>query len=157
MPPRRRHDPALLARARLGELTRTNTRPGTPERSAADRVAYLRRREEHSHLTAREATGHRVGDDVDTSMSAMVASPPRFVVFANLSRPDRSRLGRYGDLSAKLDAGRITPAEFRRRVRRWRPIASEHLLSDPDAVLRLLDERRAQDLEIFVYERGATA
>ena len=29
------HDPALLARARKGEITRANTEPGSPERSRA--------------------------------------------------------------------------------------------------------------------------
>lgn len=65
-----------------------------------------------------------------------------------------ARAGRYADLVGKLDTGRISPIEFRRRVGRWRPIIGERFLNEPDAVLRLLDERRAQDLETFVYERG---
>lgn len=57
MPAPGTYDPALLARARSGQLTRSNTRPGTPERRAVDRVTYLRRREARPELTARQALG----------------------------------------------------------------------------------------------------
>jgi hypothetical protein len=153
----RRHDPALLARARLGELSRRNTSPGTPERHAVNRIEYMRRRALHVDRSAREATGHHRELPAPLQMSVLVGDPPRFIVVESLSRRDRSRAGRYGDLVGKLDAGRNSPAEFRRRVGRWRPIIGERFLSDPDAVLRLLDERRAQDLETFVYERGRSA
>lgn len=57
MPAPGTYDPALLARARSGALTRANTRPGTDERRAVDRVTYLRRREARPNLTARQALG----------------------------------------------------------------------------------------------------
>lgn len=57
MPARGTYDPRLLARARSGQLTRSNTRPGTAERRAVDRVTYLRRREARPELTARQALG----------------------------------------------------------------------------------------------------
>jgi len=90
-------------------------------------------------------------------MSLLVDSPARFVLAEDLSRRDRSRAGRYADLVGKLDAGRIAGAEFRRRVGRWKPIAGERFLADPEAVLAILEQRRAQDVEVFVYQlRGAT-
>jgi hypothetical protein len=42
-------------------------------------------------------------------------------------------------------------------VRGWRPIVGERFLSDPDAVLALLEDRRASDLEVFYYESGRAA
>jgi len=148
----------LLRRALLGELTRRNTRPGTPERQAVNRTEYLRRRELHPRESARQATGHRsAGSSSMASMSILVADPPRFLVVGGLSRRDRSRAGRYGDLVGKLDTGRLSAAEFRRRVRRWRPIEGLRFLSDPDAVLAILDSLRAQDREVFVYDRGSAA
>lgn len=57
MPARGTYDPRLLARARSGDLTRSNTTPGTAERRAVDRITYLRRREARPELTARQALG----------------------------------------------------------------------------------------------------
>jgi len=87
-------------------------------------------------------------------MSLMVDSPPRYLILEDLSRRELSRAGRYGDLVAKLDRGRITPAVFRRRVRSWRPIAGYSFLSNSDAVLALIEQRRANDREIFYYDSG---
>ena len=84
----------------------------------------------------------------------LVDDPPRFVILEGLNRRDLSRAGRYGDLVQKLEAGRILPKDFRTRVRRWRPVAGFHFLADPDAVLLLMDQRRASDREVFVYDSG---
>jgi hypothetical protein len=154
MPARRDVDPALLRRAFLGGLRRSNTRPGTPERRAVDRVTYERRRGRHPELTARQALGHQSPADTAPVISLMVDDPARFVIVEGLPRRDLRRAGRYDSLINQLDEGRILPTEFRRRVRSWRPIADFRFLSDPDAVLALLEELRASDQEVFVYTSG---
>ena len=154
MPARRDLDPALFRRAFLGELKRSNTLPDTPERQAVDRVTYERRRGRHPELTARQALGHRSPTDTPSQISLMVDEPPRFVIVEGLIYRDLKRAGRYDSLVGKLEENRIAPAEFRRRVRSWRPIAGFRFLSDPAAVLALLDERRASDQEVFVYSSG---
>jgi hypothetical protein len=156
MPTSGRYDDRLLARARRGELKRRTTSPGTPERRAVNRIEYLRRRALHSERPAREATGHFRVAPQPLQMSLLVGDPPRFILVEDLSRRDCSRAGRYADLVGKLDAGRITAAEFRRRVSRWRPIAGERFLADPEAVLAILEQRRARDVEVFVYQFGGT-
>jgi hypothetical protein len=59
MPAQGKYAPALLARAEAGELTRSNTRKGTPQRQAVDRVTYLRRKQARPDVSAREALGGR--------------------------------------------------------------------------------------------------
>jgi hypothetical protein len=154
MPAHRDVDPDLLARARVGGLRRSNTTVGTPERRAVDRVIYVRRRERYSELTARQALGHPALTDTLSTISLMVDDPPRFVIVEGLIRRDLRRAGRYDHLVRQLDEGRLSPVVFRRRVRSWRPIAGMQFLADPDAVLALLEERRAGDLEVFVYDSG---
>ena len=144
----------LVAKARAGRLTRRSTSPGTPERRAVDRVAYLRRRARHPELTARQATGHNVPPLHPPRISIMVDDPVRFLVLEGFGRRQLSRAGRYADLVSKLDRGRIDPRVFRLRVRRWRSIEGFAFLSDPDAVLALLEQRRANDYEVFVYDSG---
>jgi hypothetical protein len=80
--------------------------------------------------------------------------------YRDVRRPNRAearRLGRYDALVGRLSRGEITGAEFRRRVRSWRPVAGEQLASDPDAVLAALEQRRAADLELFSYSSGRAA
>jgi len=140
--------------ARIGLLTSDNTKKGTRGRQAVDRVTRLKREAQHPDLTARQALGHRSPSDTPSQISLMVDDPPRFVIIEGLLRRDLRRAGRYDSLVGKLEEHRITPAEFRRRVRSWRPIAGFRFLSDPDAVLALLEERRASDQEVFVYSSG---
>ena len=147
-------DPRLLSRVRQGELTRGNTTAGSPERHAVDRVAYLRRRARHPELTARQALAHPAPSDVLPSISLMVDYPPRLVVIEGLTRRDVRRAARYDSLVRQLDRGRIAGATFRRRIAEWRPIAGFVFLADPDAVLALLDELRAHDVELFIYDSG---
>jgi len=154
MPAHREIDPDLLGRARRGELSRSSTRPGTAERRAVDRVKYVRRRAAHPEITARQALGHPKTGDVLPTISLMVDDPPRFIVIEALNRRDLRRAGRYDNLVNQLNEGRITSASFERRVGTWRPIAGYTFLADPDAVLAILEERRAADLEVFHYESG---
>ena len=57
MPAQGTYSPQLLARAEAGELTRSNTKPGTPQRKAVDRITYLRRKAARPDVSAREAAG----------------------------------------------------------------------------------------------------
>jgi len=154
---RRDHDPELLAAARRGDLTDANTQKGTPERRAVDRVKYVKRKEARPGITARQALGHPARGDTTPQISLLVADPPRFLIIDALSRRDLTRAGRYEELVKRLENGRIRPADFRRRVVSWRPIAGHRFLSDPDAVLAVLEERRAQDKEVFYYDSGRSS
>ena len=154
MPAHREIDPDLLGRARRGELSRSSTRPGTAERRAVDRLQYLRRRAAHPDLSARQALGHPRPGDVRPTISLMVADAPRFVVIETDNRRDLTRAARYDNLVSQLASGRISPAAFRRRVGSWRPIGDHKFLSDPGAVLAIIEARRAGELELFVYSSG---
>lgn len=144
----------LIDAARRGILTSGNTKKGTRGRQAVDRITRLKREAQHPELTARQALGHRSPSDTPSQISLMVDDPPRFIVVEGLTYRDLKRAGRYDSLVGKLQEHRITPTEFRRRIRSWRPIAGFRFLSDPDAVLAVLDERRASDQEVFVYSSG---
>jgi hypothetical protein len=87
----------------------------------------------------------------------MVDDPPRFLILEGLNRRNLSRAGKHADLIQKLDQGRLEPSAFKRRVGSWRPIVGCHFLSDPDAVLYLLQQRRAEDREVFVYDSGRSS
>jgi len=157
VPASKPHDSALLIDAYLGALTRANTRKGSPERSAVDRVTYEKRKAKHSKLTAREALGHqRPGTVLPTiSIIALDANDsPRFVVLDSVSRRDAARAGRYQHLVRSLTEGKMHPEAFRRRVSKWRPIAGHQLVADPSAILALVEERRASGAPLFVYESG---
>ena len=80
--------------------------------------------------------------------------PPRFIVLEGLSRRDTRRAARYDALVGPYGARRDVPREFRRRVGSWQPIAGYRFLADTDAVLAILEQRRAQDAELFVYDSG---
>ncbi len=151
---RRSIDPELLARARRGDLTRSNTAKGTPERQAVDRNTYVRRRAFRPHLTARQAAGHPAPDDRLPRISLMLADPPRWVIIESPNRRDVSRAGAYENLVGDLERGMISSDAFRRRVSSWRPISGNRFLSDPDAVLAIIEDRRAGDQELFYYDAG---
>ncbi len=72
----------------------------------------------------------------------------------DLSRRDISRIGRYGRLVQDLKEGTISPEAFEGRVSRWRPVAGQRFVSDPDTVLALEERRRADGLEAFLMESG---
>jgi hypothetical protein len=106
-------------------------------------------------ISAREAAGHdRPAVRADRHISIFVDEPPYFVELSGLSRRDVRRAARYDNLVRQMAEGRVSAATFRRRVGRWRPIDGRRFLSDPDAVLAVLEDRRALDLEIFVYTSG---
>jgi len=148
---RRQPPDVLIAQARLGLITRGNTRPGTKGRQAADAAMYRARVADRAEEeTARE----RLGVVKSTrSMPAMLDSPPRWVDLDNLSRAEARRVARFSSLTGQLAEGKLSPAAFRRRVSSWRPFRGEHFLSDPDAALALLEARRTSDEELFYYRR----
>jgi hypothetical protein len=84
----------------------------------------------------------------------LVDDPPRFVVIQSPTRGEVRRAGTYQSLTAQLRSGRISPTAFRRRVSRWAPIAGHGFLADPDAVLAIIEARRAADDELFIYQSG---
>ena len=61
------------------------------------------------------------------------------------------RAGRYMALTRRLVEGRISPAEFKRRAARMRPIGGHRLVSDPRAALALAVTTDDEDL---VFESG---
>jgi hypothetical protein len=148
--------PALLARARKGELTRRNTAPGSPERSAVDRVVYERRRGRRPELTVRQALGHAAPGDVlpVVTFYVQLGAGPALLEDVSVSRRDARRVGRYLSLVGLLTEGRLAPAAFERRVRSWRPVTildppglrgQVRFLADPAAVLALAEIERGEE------------
>ena len=148
--------PALLARARRGELTRANTAPGSPERSAVDRVVYERRRAHHPELRVRQALGHEAAGDVLPTVTffAQLGAGAALLEDVTVSRRDARRVGRYLSLVAQLTEGRLASAAFERRVRSWRSVTildppgfrgQVRFLSDPAAVDELAEIARGEE------------
>ena len=157
----REHDPELLRRARKGELTRANTEPGSPERSAVDRVVYERRRAHHPELTTRQALGHKGRLDVlpVVSFFAELGAGAALLEDVTVSRRDARRVGRYLSLVGLLTEGRLAPAAFAARVRSWRPVeildppglrGQVRFLSDPAPVLALAEVERGEERESWI-------
>jgi hypothetical protein len=155
MPAHRDLPPELLARARRGELRRSNTVPGTPERRAADRWAYVERRKRHPELTARQAAGHEGTRDVPPTVTffAQSTAGPGVLVDVTVSRRHARRVGRYLSLVARLTEGRLSGTAFRARVRFWAPITvldppnrgRARFVADPATATALADRERAID------------
>ena len=76
---------------------------------------------------------------------------------AEPTRGETQRLARYNALVGQLAEGKISGTEFQRKVESWRPVAGQRLASDPDAVLARLEQRRAEDRELFEYRSGRAA
>ncbi len=156
--PRKRPPDDLVAAARRGLLTRSNTKPATKGRQAADAAIYARRAAGAARgETIRARLGHEVA--VSRSISALLANPPRFEVLENVTRLDAKRIARYHEVTRQLLNRRsyrgkvMTPDRFRHLVSQWRPLSSgESLLADPDAVIAILETLRAEDRAVFVYE-----
>lgn len=122
-------------------------------RAAKARAAY----EAGVPLTATQRGHEPTSVRAGRTMSAMFGDGADFREVQSPTRGETQRLGRYNSLVGQLAEGRISPAEFRRKVVSWRPVAGQRLASDPDAVLARLDERRAADRELFEYRSGRVA
>jgi hypothetical protein len=152
--PRKRAPDSLLVPARRGVLTRANTKAGSRGRQAVHRAEAERRQLARPLESARQALGHEsAARREQIRISALVAGPDRYIELDGLTRRDRVRVARYNALVSNLAQGNISPAAFRRRVSRWQTIAGHRFLADPDAVLALMEQRRAADQETFTYER----
>lgn len=78
---------------------------------------------------------------------------PRVVTFWT-DRPTDVRAGRYMALTRALREERITPEDFRTKVRRMRPIGGMRPLDDPRAVLALIQTTTREDI-VFDYRGRA--
>lgn len=157
--PRRKPSDRLIDAAREEQLRRRNTRPGTVGRQAVDAVLYEKRAAKRAPgESVRSALGHEPISARNQSVVSILADdPPRFLILAGLTRGERRRASRYDSVVGLLVDQRISDPAFRRRVVTWRPIGGFTLLSDPEAVRAVIEERRAQDLETFVYYSGRAA
>jgi hypothetical protein len=146
----------LVKAAQAGILTDSNTKKNTRGRQAVDRATFLTRRSRRPEgATVRSVLGHESSEvRAQRQVSLLVDGPPRFAVLAGLARRDVSRAARYDALVSNLTQGRIAPRAFQRRVSSWRPIAGYTFLSDAEAVLAIVEARRAADEEVFVYRSG---
>jgi hypothetical protein len=121
-----------------------------PSRFSSEEIRSANRQIQRDRDRARGA------DTTVYEISLIVGDPPRFIIVEGLNRRQRSRVGRYMGLVEQLDHEKLSAAAFRRRVRRWRPIAGQRFLSDPEAVRAVVQRRRAADQEIFHYESVGT-
>lgn len=127
---------------------------GTP----AQRAARAQRHYEAGEHLPLGRTGHEPASTrAGRSMSAYMGEHAQFSVYGNLTRSEARRLGRYDALVGQLSTGRISRAEFERRVSAWRPFRGERFASDARAVLAALDRRRDDELEVFEYRSGRAA
>lgn len=77
------------------------------------------------------------------------ANLPRVVTFWT-DRPTDVRAGKYMQLTRALREERTSPDDFRRKVRRMRPLGGMQPLSDPRAVLALIQTTPRKDI-VFEY------
>jgi len=140
----------LASAARAGLLTRSNTRPGTTGRQAADAVVYARREARRAPgETARAAAGHRKAPPAGGISG--VFKNVGFVVVEAPTAGERRRLGRYNARLAELVEGQISPRRFERMIGAWRPLRGMRFETDPEVVLAILDIRRETGEDIFIY------
>lgn len=149
MPAARKHDAKLLARARRGELTRGNTRPGTPERRAVYHAEYLRRveRAEQHGYTRSQARGHpgkgQVGlSEVTYDFFAVPTTEGVADVTVTSSREAR-RVGQYLRDVRDLLEDRIDAKTFGRKWRHRIRTAGDHEL-----------EPNAEAVIVMVFQAG---
>ena len=154
--PRRPPSQRLRDAAAAGLLTRSNTRPGTVGRQAADAELYRRRLATRPGATARERAGHEPVAAPERVMLALFDGPPRWVELHGLTRGEARRVARYDSLLGHLAAGDVSGSAFRRRVSAWAPLRGERFLADPETVRALLVERAEAGEALFRYEGRRT-
>jgi len=141
----------LLNAANARLLTRWNTRKGSAGRKAVDRATYLGRQAAAPELSAREAAGHKVPGSRPTIATFIESTPdgPRQITVEGLNRADLRRAGTYEEAVRKLLDGEISPEQFERRFRRWRPIAGHQLESRPREAVAAADAAASEGAEIL--------
>jgi len=135
--------------------------PRRPPRGFGSWSAYNRWRVQKGverGLTRSQALGHpRQGED----RASEVLGRPKWTVtvFAGSAEVavfdadyrTAQRAGRYMALARRLVEGRISPAEFKQRAARMKPIGGLKLVSDPRVVLALAVTTDDKDL---IFESG---
>ena len=122
----------LLAQAHRGELTRGNATPGTPERRAVYRDAYLRRLKaaEERGYSRSQARGHPAKGQVGISrITYEFSDVPTTEGIADVtvtSSREARRVGQYLRDVRDLLEERIDEAAFRRKWRRRVRRAGHH-------------------------------
>lgn len=145
----------LVEAARRGRLSRSNTESGTEGRQAVDAVLYAKRAAKAAPgESVRSRLGHERPGAEGRTMSVLLDGPARYVELSGLSRGEARRLARYDSLLGQLGSGKLRAAEFERRVSGWRPIRGLRFLANADAALVLVEERRAEDVDVFHYDPG---
>ena len=160
-------DPALLRAAEAGELRRSNTRAGTAERSAADRVQYLRAQERGKARglapgrgSARHYEYETLAERVATIFAYNDQGRPQVVHLTGVSLRDEKRAGKYMGAVRALSGGRYRSVsgaylygdaakrDFTRRFRSWRPIAGHRVVWRAEDALAIADAARAAGVVI---------
>jgi hypothetical protein len=147
--------PYMLAAARRGELTRSNTTAGTEGRKAVDARTYQRRQAKApAGVTARQATGHPKGTDQLPTVSYFRADGT-YVVRQAVTRGEARRINRVNALSSNLVQNNISEREYARRVRSYKPLPNgDRFLSDPATLIASWEELRAAGEDPWHYESG---
>lgn len=149
-----------------GRLTRRTAR--TPaERRAVYRVTYRRRAARRGPgETVRQALGHRRPSSQAPTATIYVERDgvPALLYDVELARRDLGHAARHLSLVGQLLSGHLSPADFRARVSRWRPVTvlgppevagQYRFLSDPDAVIALAELARGEEPEWIHYPNPA--
>lgn len=151
--PKRDAPDSLLDAARAGILTRNTVKKGTRGAQAVYYVEHERQRTRHPELSAREAMGHERPQVVEARQISILTED-RFVILERATRGEARRAGRYASLVSNLQQGKMPPTAFERRMRSWKPIRGHRFLSDPQAVLAIVESRRAAEQDTFFYRSG---
>ncbi len=143
-------------RREKARLARHGTTP-YGQRVAPSRLERLglTRHQAEGHPAPGEQSARELFSRPDYKATIYVGTPadpdnlPRVVKFWT-DRPTDVRAGRYMQLTRALREERISPEDFRKKVRRMRPIGGMRPLSDPWAVLALIQTTPREDIS-FEY------
>ena len=110
----------------------------------------LSRSQALGHPREGEPAAHDVLSEHHWIVTFPTDDPPRLVTI-NTDLHTAQRAGRFNALGRALREARITPEDYRRRVRRFKPIAGFEPLSDPRALIALTV---ASTREEWIFESG---
>ncbi len=133
-------------------LARRGTTPYR-QRVAPSRLARLglTRTQAEGHPGPSEESVREIFGRSDYEATLYVGTPsdpanlPRAITFWT-DRPTQVRAGRFMQLTRALREERISSEDFRKKVRRMRPIGSMRPLDDPRAVLALIQTTPREDI-----------
>jgi len=148
--PRRRRDYAAEYRPRA-ERARARGSSFFRERVARGEAEGLSRAQAAGH--ARKAGERSPGRFfAERRWTVTIGLEPGELATVRVPRGEAQRAGRWNALVEALRDGRVSPREFRARVRRWAPVARRRVVSDP-AVALALTLTAAPDAWIFESAR----